>query len=497
MGTIRKQAIGNTIINYTGLLIGLVNVLWLMPKGLSPEEIGLRSIILSSVFLVSPLARIGFSKVIIKFYPQFKSKEKKDHGFLFLILVIPFFAFLLITILFLVFQNQIAELYSNKAALLNKYFWFIIPLSFILMYTGIFSTYCQVKYKILFPSLVQRILMPILTGVLLYLMNIGIINFYGFMQLMVLVFFIGMLLNVAYLRYLDLLHLKPDFSRINKKMLKEMIVYGLFVIMGGVGAIVSTNISTLMIGAMEGLRNTAIFSIAYFIGTIIDIPRGSLSKITSPYIAEAWHTNKIDTIDNLYKKTALNQMIVGCFIFLLIWMNIDDIFKIIPNGNLYRDGKWIVFYIALAKVIDMTTGINTEILINSDKYKFNFVAVISFTILVVLLNYILIPIYSIEGAAIALMISFIYFNLIKFLYLLFVFKLQPFTFNFFKVLIIVGVTYLIVSLIPAFGNSLIDIFIKLAAISILFLSAIILFRASKDINAIVIKFRRFFPKSSR
>lgn len=77
MSIIRRQAIANTFITYAGLLLGVINILWLMPKGLSPQEIGLRSLLLSSAFLVSPLARIGFNKVIIKFYPVFKDPEKK------------------------------------------------------------------------------------------------------------------------------------------------------------------------------------------------------------------------------------------------------------------------------------------------------------------------------------------------------------------------------------------------------------------------------------
>jgi O-antigen/teichoic acid export membrane protein len=488
---IKKQAIGHAIITYAGLLLGVVNILWLMPKGMLPEEVGLRSIILSSALLISPLARIGFTKVIIKFYPNFKSEKEKDHGFLFLILIIPFITFLLVLALFMLFRLQIGEIFMHKAALLNKYFWYIIPISFFMMYTGILSTYSQVKYKIIIPAIIQRIGMPLFTGILLYLMNNGTIDFNGFMKLLVLCYFAMTLLNIIYLGYLKLLHLKPDLSVVNKKMIKEMLVYGIFVILGGVGAIVSTNISSLMLGAMEGLKNTAIFSIAYFLGTVIDIPRGSLSRIASPIIAEAWHTDQIALIKNIYKKTAINQMIVGCFVFLLIWLNIDNIFHLMPKGAVYQGGKWVVFYIGLAKVIDMATGVNTEILINSEKYKFNFIAVISFTIVVVLTNWILIPLYSYVGAAIALMISFIYFNLIKYIYLLATFKLQPFSFNFLKVLIITAGVYVISSIVPVMPNIFVDIFLRSSIICLLFLAAILLAKPSEDLNIIVTQIKTF------
>ncbi len=484
MGEIRKQALGNTVITYVSLVISAFNVLWLMPKGMMPEEVGLRSIILSSAFLVSPLARIGFTKVIIKFYPLFKSKEKKDHGFLFIILIIPLFGFLLIFLLFLLLQGQIVNLYSARAALMGKYIWYLIPFSFIIMYNGIISTYCLVNHKIIVPSFIQQIIMPLFTALLLYLMNIRLIDFSEFMMFLVLAFVTGFILNLIYLKYLKLLSIKPDFSLLNKKMIKEMIIYGLFVIIGGVGAILSANVSTLMLGAMQGLKQTAIFSIAYYIGTVIDVPRGSLSKVASPFIAEAWHTNQLSLIDKLYKKTAINQMIIGCFAFLLIWMNIDNIFHLMPKSDIYQNGKWVVFYIGLAKVIDMTTGINTEIIINSDKYKFNFVAVISFTIFVIIMNYILIPLYGIQGAAIAILLSFIYFNLIKFIYLWAVFKLQPFSMNFLKVVIIVFISYLAAVFLPLLRNPILDIILKSSVISIIFLGAVLLAKVSDDIQTL-------------
>jgi len=489
---IKKQAIGHAIITYAGLLLGVVNLLWLMPKGMLPEEVGLRSIILSSALLISPLARIGFTKVIIKFYPHFRSEEKKDHGFLFFILIIPLIGFLLMVVLFLLFRNQINEIFVHKAALLNKYILYIIPISFFLMYTGIFATYSQVRYKIIVPALIQNIGMNVFTGILLFLLNRGYIDFNGFMKLLVLCYFLATLLNLINIGRLKLLHLKPDFSFITKKIAKEMLVYGVFVIIGGVGAIISTNISSLMLGAMEGLRNTAIFSIAYFLGTVIDIPRGSLSRITSPVIAEAWHTDKLAVIKNIYKKTAINQMIVGSFIFLIIWLNIDNIFHFIPRGEIYQGGKWVVFYIGLAKVIDMATGVNTEILINSDKYKFNFIAVITFTIFVVLMNWILIPIYSYIGAALALMIAFTYFNFVKFIYLLIKFKLQPFSWNFLKVLIIAIVVYIVVSFIPELTNPFMDILLKSFIICLLFAGSVMLFNPSEDIKKIQMQIGKIF-----
>lgn len=446
---------------------------------------------LSSAFLVSPLARIGFNKVIIKFYPVFKDPEKKDHGFLFIILIIPLAGFLLMTILFFIFRQPLFSLFEAKSAIVKDYLWYIIPITFFVMYMGILSSYCQVNYKITVPAFIRQIIMQVLTAILLILMNTGLISFKEFVGLMVLIYFVGFLLHLFYLRYLNLLFLKPDYNLINKPMVKEIMTYGLFVIIGGVGAVVSANIGILMLGAMIGLHSTAIFSISYYIGNVIDVPRSALSRIASPFIAESWHKGKTDILNSLYQKSAINQMIVGIFIFLIIWLNIDAVFAIMPKGALYASGKWVVFFVGLAKVVDMSTGINTEILINSEKYKFNFVLVISFTLVIILLNYFLIPQYALMGAAIAIFASFVYFNLAKFLYLYFEFRMQPFSLNFLKVIISGVIVFFVFTYLPHLNGVWADLILRTISVSVLYLALIALSKPSDEVNGYLIKIKSF------
>lgn len=490
MSSIKKQAVANTIITYASLVLGAVNILWLMPEGLTQQEVGLRSLLLSSAFLISPLARIGFNKVIIKFYPRFKNPEKKDHGFLFIILLIPLIGFILLTIIFFLFREQFFLLFEAKSAIIKNYLWYIIPITFFVMYNGILSSYCQVNHKISVSAFFRQILMQVLTMVLLVLMNIEVIDFQLFVVLMVLNYFIIVLLHLFYLRYLNLLFLKPDLQIFNWKLVREVVIYGLFVILGGVGSVVSANIGILMLSAMMGLKTTAIFAIAYYLGNIIDVPRGTLSRITSPHIAESWHSGKTDLIHSLYRKSAINQMIVGVLIFLLIWLNIDSIFALMPKGALYASGKWVVFFVGLAKVVDMSTGINTEILINSEKYRFNFILVVSFTIVVILLNYVLIPQYSLLGAAIAIFASFVYFNIAKFLYLLVVFKMQPFSFNFVKVVVTGFFVFFLYTWIPHLNNLWTDLIFRTSSIFLLYVACIVIFKPSEEVVSVLLKAKK-------
>ncbi|MDR3268851.1 MAG: hypothetical protein LBT83_07280 [Tannerella sp.] len=76
---------------------------------------------------------------------------------------------------------------------------------------------------------------------------------------------------------------------------------------------------------------------------IIDLPYRSISDISSPLAASALKEVDLITANDLYRKVALHQFMAGSCIFLLMWINIDNIFAIMPNGHIYQAGKRVVF----------------------------------------------------------------------------------------------------------------------------------------------------------
>ncbi len=114
-----------------------------------------------------------------------------------------------------------------------------------------------------------------------------------------------------------------------------------------------------------------------FIAVIIEIPKRSLSQVLIPLVVQANKDHDIKTLNVLYKKSSINQFLIGTMIFLIIWLNIDSLFSLIPNGDIYRQGKWVVFLISLAKLFDMLTGINAEIVGTSRYYKMDLLSFVS------------------------------------------------------------------------------------------------------------------------
>ena len=134
-------------------------------------------------------------------------------------------------------------------------------------------------------------------------------------------------------------------------------------------AILVNRIDVLMLGHYLKLENVAFYTVAFFMASLIEIPARSILQIVKPLLAKAWLDGDLREIASLYKKTSINQMIVGMLIFIGIWMSIDDVLTFVPEK--YQGIQMVFFYVGLAKLIDVSVGVNGAIIATSDKYRFD------------------------------------------------------------------------------------------------------------------------------
>jgi O-antigen/teichoic acid export membrane protein len=273
-----------------------------------------------------------------------------------------------------------------------------------------------------------------------------------------------------------------------------MVVFGLFMFLGTGGGIIVAKIDTLMLGSIAGLTSTGIYSIAFFIGAVIELPRRSLSEIATPILATAFKEDNKAKIKELYHKTSVNLLIVGGLFFVGIWSNIDAIFQLIPNSEVFAEGKYVVLFIGLAKLFDMSMGLNAEIITNSKYFRWNIFLMPFLAIIAIITNSILIPIYGITGAALATLISICSYNLIRFMLVAIKLKIQPFSLNTLKVVFSLGLVYGINLLIPTFDHFLVDIAVKSSIILATYAFLILTLKPSENISELFESFKERVTK---
>ncbi|MGK7391177.1 MAG: lipopolysaccharide biosynthesis protein [Candidatus Cyclobacteriaceae bacterium M2_1C_046] len=491
MGIIIRKAFHNTAISYTGAVLGYVNFLLLLPYAFLPEQIGLVRVLQNAASLFVPLAQLGIISAVIRYFPYFKEDHQQKHSFFLYSLIITFVGFLLFTVAFLLFNDVLVDLYQEQSPMFVDFYHLILPLTFFLVFFSVLEAFANSNYKTAVPILLRDVLLRLLTTLLIIGFILEMISFTTFIYFLVGAYGIILLFVILYLFKINELKISFNFTFLKGGFFKEIFSYSLFVLLGSTGALFISYIDILMIGALIGLEPTGIYATAYYMAVVIDIPRRSIKQISDPFISQAIKNEDYDQIKSLYKKVSINQLIIGFLLILGIWCNIDEIFQIMPNGEIYEAGKYVVFLVMLAKLIDMSTSINGEIIGYSKYYRFNIFSLTILAILAVITNLIFIPKLGINGAALATLISLLLFNLIKYIFVVIKFKIHPFDINTLKIIIIAIATYGIVLLLPLSGNLIIDILIKSITVVIIFCSATIFLKVSEDFNKII---RKLFTK---
>jgi len=277
-------------------------------------------------------------------------------------------------------------------------------------------------------------------------------------------------------------HLDFEYS-VQKLNLKEIISFGLFVLVGGASIMIVTRLDMMMIGSLLDLEQVAFYTVAFFIGNAIKVPGKSIATISTPLLAKAWENQNMKEIQILYAKSSINQLIIGGGFFLCVWINIDEIFSLLPLK--FQGGKWVVFYIGLSQLFNIASGVNGAIIINSKYYKYDLYTNILLVGITIASNLILIPKYGIDGAAMATAISVLLFNLIRLILLKVKMNMHPFSLQTIKTIVLLFVMFFTLDFLPNSSYAFVDIIWKSIVVVILFILSVMYFNLSEDITAIV------------
>lgn len=482
MGVVKRQGIKQSIVTYVGMMVGAVNLLIIYPAAFSKEQIGIINFVRDTAVVISPFLFWGGAELIVRYFPKFKNKAKGHHGYLFLLHLIFGIGVTTLLILYFLFGENLLAFYSQKSFLFKEFLSFVLPIALLLTYASLFSSYASNFQRIVVPNIFNELAPKVGLSILAlsFLFHFILFKdvFYG--QVM----FYGLILfaQIWYVWHLGELHLRPDLRFPSKPLIKDMTTFGLYGLVGNLGSRIGERINIIMLGTISTLGNTGIYAVAFFISDSIDAPRRAISRISSPLLADKWHEGKLDEIQEIYQKSSINQLIVGVAMLLMVWVSVDEIFRIMPNGELFAGGKYVILILGLARIIDMVAGVNSEIISYSRYFKINFYLIIFLALFSLVLNLYLIPKYQIVGAALSTLFSLTIFNLFKLIFLKWKWNLQPLTWSTLWVLLVALGTYFATISLPGIHNDFIEIAVKSSFAAVLFSALVLYFNLSADIT---------------
>ena len=327
----------------------------------------------------------------------------------------------------IIFKSVIISYFKRESALFIEYFALTLIITCSLVFFQVLEAFSRSLFNIVIPTILKDIIVEFLQLLQLIGYGFDLMNFDESLYLVVFVYSLNAISLLIYVARIRGLGLNLNFSFLRDGILAQVLRFGFYSLLGAGGTQIILQIDSVMVSGMEGLDATGIYTIAFFIGIVIEIPKRSITQVSSALISQASQKHDYEAVKKLYKQTSINQMIIGSLLLITIWSNIENIYSFIPNHEQYINGINVVLFIALGKLSDMVFGVNGEIIVMSKYYRFNVLAIGILALSTIILNYYLIPKYGLEGAAIASFISMLGFNALKFLFLWSKYKLQPFT----------------------------------------------------------------------
>ncbi len=489
MGIIINQSIKGSIWSYTGVGIGFVTTAYLFPNYITTDTIGLFGLLLAWSVLFSQLSSLGFQGVTGRLFPWFRNEKNNHNGYLFIAFMVMLAGFILFLLVFWSLKSWLVESNLEKSKMFADYFYLIVPITFFtLLYTQL-DVFNKLLYDAVFGTFLQEFLQRALILLVTLLFVFNIFNLHQLILAYAAAASAKGAVIFIYLLAKKELSFKPRLQFIKPPLRKEMITVGLFSILTGLGTNIVFNIDKILINQMLGLSDTGVYTVAFFFGTLVIIPSRTLLRISGTLIADAFKRNDLNYIADIYHRSCLNQFIIGAFLFGGIWINIDNILVIL--GPDYAAAKWVIFFIGLGYLIDMLTGANAQIIALSKHYRVSLYFLLILIVLAVMAILLLVPVWGITGAAIAIAASIAVNNLMRFLFLKLKYNMQPFDKKILVTGFILVLTVLIATLLPQF-QLLPDILIRSTLFSLIFAVFIVKFKISKDVDILKDKLLKKF-----
>lgn len=482
MGIVLNQSFKNTLILILGFAIGGINTLFLYTHFLEEDYYGLTIFLLSTANILLPLVAFGMQHAVIKYFSSFKDKSHKD-SLLTWSLILPMLVVIPLGFIGMYAYETISSWISKENPLIKNYTYLIFFCTIFMGYFEVFYAWTKVQLNSVFGNFVREVFARVCATILLVVVFFKWITPEQFIYGITIAYFLRMIIMMLYAFRLYV----PEFTLKQPANFKEILRYSIYLILAGSAATILLEIDKFMIPQTEQLAKVAYYSVGIYIASVVAIPSRAMQQITHSITANFLNDNDMKGVKALYSQSSINLLIVGGLLFLLINLNIVDMYKII-NKPEYAVGVLVVLLVSFSELIKLALGTNGAILTTSKYYRVFFYLSIGTALTAIILNKILIKKMGIDGVALATLLTIAVFAIIKIWYIKRKLNMQPFTRKTLIVLALIAILFRVFYFVDFNLHPILNIVLKSAIVSLIYGVLIHRLKLSDDITALVEKY---------
>lgn len=482
---------------YIGFAIGLLNVYFFTKEGLfTTTDYGLVSIFMSIATLMMAFASLAMPSYISKFYPYYNDNlPPGKNDLLTWALLVSVVGFILVVIAGWFFKDIVIRKYSQNAPQLVIYYYWIFPMGLGLTIYSVLEVYTWNLGKPVLANLSREVLWRVLITILIVLFITHTIkNFDLFIKLYAFTYPAIALTLFCYLLFTKKIHFTFSVSKVTRRYLKKILTLCSFVYSGVLIFTISQVFDSIVIASVltEGIDKAGIFGIAQIMTSIIQAPQRSIISVSIPHLSKAWKDKNIALLQKIYQRSSINLLIFSCGIFLLIALNYKEAVQTFGLKDAYLQGFSAFILLGLTRVIDMGTGVNTQIIGTSTSWRFELISGAILLTLMLPLTYILAKKLDIMGPALANLISITIYNIVRIAFLWKKFKLFPFTTQSAYTVLLAAVCYVVCYFAFINMHGFTGLILRSTIFILLYGGSLIYFRLSPDIIPVIETIKKRF-----
>ena len=397
-------------LRFTGLFLGYIFTL-LITRNYGAKAMGVFSLSLVILEIGTVFGKLGTDSAILKFVPEYlaKGKTRTVLSTYKKILKVAMVTSVISAGIFFLFSQQIAIFVFKKPNLtqaLKIASISIIPFALLSLHREAFRGLKKIKEYMLLQQ-------PGLFITASIVIAIFILN--GFLEdtAPVISYLVALTVVCIVAVFFWNKKLKENLKTANKGEslpLKYILSVSLPMMMSSSLAVVMNIADTAILGIYRPENEVGIYTVAIKLATLSAIGLFAINAIAVPKIVECWGKKDLNTLTKIARQSATLTFFSAFPIIFIFFLMPDFILNFF--GQEFGHGATALKILLMAQGINAFFGSNDNIVKMTGHQVFHQNTIIAATILNIGLNFTLIPLYGLKGAALATAISILFWNIV-------------------------------------------------------------------------------------
>lgn len=486
--SLRKIAKGAGI-GFTGTFIGLALGYFsrmFIARFLGPDEYGLICLGFAGMLIAVTISSIGLPEGIKRYISFYKGKgdDGRIKGTIIAALKMSFPLSLVLALLLFFYADWISIHVFHDAELTPILSIFAIGAPFLVLAQNFWSAaigFHDLRCRVYVNDLFQNIFKLVAIVSLLFL-GFGVIGAAW-----------GWVLAVILMPFLAFYYFEKKIYPILKlkvkavSMERELLYFSYPLIFAGLAGALAAWTDTIMLGYFCTSFDVGIYNAALPTAKLLGVGSGAFATIFMPVVSELYARDKVAELKNVFYIVTKWIFAITLPVFLLMSLFSEEIINIM-FGSEYIVGAAALSILAFSYFIASLFGLAAPLLQSYGKTKIIMGCGFISASVNVFLNFLLIPPYGVNGAAVATGISTV---LVSVIFLVFVYrigKMQPFRINYLKPIIASVIAVLVVYTIANYiVVSLFSLIVMLFVFLILYFFLLLIFKSFEEADLMILR----------